>query len=155
MEIDRRKNFKFSEWAPEFGTSDSDNTEQEGKEPPILGISSSELHNKFLGSVTKTYAKNKQCSILCQLLQQKYREPELEPQLEEPWLRYYKYNRFFLMDGLLYHTEQHTSRLTVIDRYYISLILKECHHCPYMEHRSKYRTKERLTSTDWWPQWEQ
>ncbi|MBW0577237.1 hypothetical protein O181_116952 [Austropuccinia psidii MF-1] len=26
MEIDRRKNFKFHEWEPEFGTSDSDNT---------------------------------------------------------------------------------------------------------------------------------
>ncbi|MBW0521961.1 hypothetical protein O181_061676 [Austropuccinia psidii MF-1] len=45
MEIDRRKNLKFSEWAPEFGTSDSDKTEPEGKKTPILGISSSELHN--------------------------------------------------------------------------------------------------------------
>ncbi|MBW0462384.1 hypothetical protein O181_002099 [Austropuccinia psidii MF-1] len=39
MEIDRRKNFKFSKWAPGFGISDSDNTEPEGKENPILGIS--------------------------------------------------------------------------------------------------------------------
>ncbi|MBW0541879.1 hypothetical protein O181_081594 [Austropuccinia psidii MF-1] len=27
MEIDRRKNFKFSEWAPESGTTDSGNTD--------------------------------------------------------------------------------------------------------------------------------
>ncbi|MBW0474327.1 hypothetical protein O181_014042 [Austropuccinia psidii MF-1] len=41
MEIDRETNFKFSEWAPEFGTSDSDSTEAEGTETPILRISSS------------------------------------------------------------------------------------------------------------------
>ncbi|MBW0522253.1 hypothetical protein O181_061968 [Austropuccinia psidii MF-1] len=87
MQIDRRKNFKFSKWAPQCSTSDSDNTEAEGTETLILGISSSELHNKFFSSVTKTYTKHKQCSIMLQLLQQKYRSPELESQIEEPGLR--------------------------------------------------------------------
>ncbi|MBW0481948.1 hypothetical protein O181_021663 [Austropuccinia psidii MF-1] len=45
MEIDRKKNFRFSEWAPERGTPDSGNTDSEGTETPILGICSSELHN--------------------------------------------------------------------------------------------------------------
>ncbi|MBW0500070.1 hypothetical protein O181_039785 [Austropuccinia psidii MF-1] len=45
MEIDLRKNFRFSEWAPESGTPDSEDTELEGSETPILGISSSLLHN--------------------------------------------------------------------------------------------------------------
>ncbi|MBW0547583.1 hypothetical protein O181_087298 [Austropuccinia psidii MF-1] len=31
MEIERRKNSKFSGWTPQFGTSDCDNTEPEGK----------------------------------------------------------------------------------------------------------------------------
>ncbi|MBW0533216.1 hypothetical protein O181_072931 [Austropuccinia psidii MF-1] len=44
MEIDRKKNFRFSEWAPEHGAPDSGNTDSEGTETPILGISSSELH---------------------------------------------------------------------------------------------------------------
>ncbi|MBW0495699.1 hypothetical protein O181_035414 [Austropuccinia psidii MF-1] len=96
MEIDRRSNFKFSEWSPEFGTSDSDKTEPEGTETPIFEISSSELHNKFFGPVTKTYSKHQQCSILLQLLQQKYRSPELESQLEEPWLRDHKDDSFSL-----------------------------------------------------------
>ncbi|MBW0486944.1 hypothetical protein O181_026659 [Austropuccinia psidii MF-1] len=74
MEIDRRKNFKFSVWAP----PDSGNTDSEGKENPILGISSSELHNEFFNAVMKAYAKHKQCGILLQLLQQKYRSPELQ-----------------------------------------------------------------------------
>ncbi|MBW0586712.1 hypothetical protein O181_126427 [Austropuccinia psidii MF-1] len=155
MEIDRRRNFRFSEWAPGNGTLDSGNTDSEGTKTPILGISSSELHNEFFNAVLKSYAKHKQCGILLQLLQQKYSIPELEPQLEEPWLRAYKDNKFFLIDGLLYHREKHTSALTVGDRDHISLILQECHDCPYMGHMSEDKTKERVASTAWWPNWEQ
>ncbi|MBW0545236.1 hypothetical protein O181_084951 [Austropuccinia psidii MF-1] len=81
MEIDRKKNFRISEWAPGSGTLDSGNTESEGTETPILGISSSELHNEVLSAVLKSYSKHKQCGILLQLLQQKYRRLELESQL--------------------------------------------------------------------------
>ncbi|MBW0582622.1 hypothetical protein O181_122337, partial [Austropuccinia psidii MF-1] len=93
--------------------------------------------------------------MLWQLLQQKYRSPELESQLEEPWLRDYKDNKFFLMDGLLYHREKPTSALTIIDRDHLSLIMQECHDCPYMGHMSEDRTKERVASTAWCPKWEQ
>ncbi|MBW0562486.1 hypothetical protein O181_102201 [Austropuccinia psidii MF-1] len=134
MEIDRRKNFRFSEWAPESGTLDSGNTDSEGTKTPILAISSSELHNEFFSAVLKS--------------------PELKSQLEEPWLRAYKDNKFFLVDGLLYQREKHTSALTVVDRDHISLILQECHECPYMGHMSEERTKERVASTAWWPKWE-
>ncbi|MBW0466792.1 hypothetical protein O181_006507 [Austropuccinia psidii MF-1] len=134
MEIDRRKNFRFSEWAPESGTPDSGDTDSEEKETPILGISFSQLHNEFLVSAKKTYSQHKKCSILLQLLQQKYGSPELESQLEEP-------------------CEKHTSELTVVDRDHISLILKECHACPYMGHMSEDRTEERVASTAWWPKW--
>ncbi|MBW0575746.1 hypothetical protein O181_115461 [Austropuccinia psidii MF-1] len=103
----------------------------------------------------KTSAKNKQCGILLQLLQQKYSSPELESQLEEPWLRDYKDNKCFLIDGLLYHGEKNTSAPTIIDRDHISLILQECHDCPYMGPMSEDRTKERVASTAWCPKWEQ
>ncbi|MBW0475263.1 hypothetical protein O181_014978 [Austropuccinia psidii MF-1] len=103
----------------------------------------------------KTYAKHKQCKILLQFLQQKYRSSELESQSEEPWLRDYKDNKSFLIDGLLYNREKHTSALTVIDRDHISLILQELHDCPYMGHMSEDRNKERLGGTAWWPKWEQ
>ncbi|MBW0461661.1 hypothetical protein O181_001376 [Austropuccinia psidii MF-1] len=46
MEIDRRRNFRFSEWAPGSGTPDTHLSEPEGTETPILGISSSELHTE-------------------------------------------------------------------------------------------------------------
>ncbi|MBW0513632.1 hypothetical protein O181_053347 [Austropuccinia psidii MF-1] len=103
----------------------------------------------------KTYSKHKQCGILLQLLQQNYRSSELESQLGEPWLRDYKDNTFFLIDGPIYHREKHTSALTVVDRDHISLILQKCHDCPYMGHMSKNRTKEREASTAWWTEWEQ
>ncbi|MBW0510871.1 hypothetical protein O181_050586 [Austropuccinia psidii MF-1] len=155
MVIDRRKNFRFSEWAPASGTPNSGETDSEGTETPILGIHSSELHNEFFNAVMKTYFKHKQCGILLQLLQQKYRSPELESQLEEPWLREYKDNKLFLIDFLLYHRENHTSALTIVDRDHIYLILQECHDCPYMGHMNEDRTKERVASTAWWPKWEQ
>ncbi|MBW0493895.1 hypothetical protein O181_033610 [Austropuccinia psidii MF-1] len=125
MEIDRKKNFRFSEWEAESGTLDSGNTDSEGTETPILGISSLELHSEFFSAILKSYAKHKRFGILMQHLQQKYRSPELESQLEEPCLRAYKDNKFFLIDGLLYHREEHTSALTVVDRDHISLILQE------------------------------
>ncbi|MBW0486924.1 hypothetical protein O181_026639 [Austropuccinia psidii MF-1] len=135
MEIDRKRNFRLSEWEPGSGTPNSEDTQSEGTETPILGISSSELQNELFSA--------------------KSRSPELESQLEEPRLRDYKDNKFFLIDGLLYHREKHSSALAVIDRDHISLILQECHDCPYMGHMNEDRTKERVASTAWRPKWEQ
>ncbi|MBW0513238.1 hypothetical protein O181_052953 [Austropuccinia psidii MF-1] len=155
MEIARRKNFRFSEWAPGNGTPDSADTGSQGTETPILGISSSELHNEFFNAVMKTYAKHKQCGIFFQLLKQEYSSPALEYQSGEPWLRDYKDKMVFLIDGLLYHRETHTCAITVVDKDHISLILQECHDYPYMGHMSQNRTRERVASTAWWPKWEQ
>ncbi|MBW0525585.1 hypothetical protein O181_065300 [Austropuccinia psidii MF-1] len=79
----------------------------------------------------------------------------MKSQLEKPWLRAYKNKKFFLIDGLLYHREKHTSALTVVDRDHISLILLEHHDCTYMGHMSEDRARERVASTPWWPKWEQ
>ncbi|MBW0480857.1 hypothetical protein O181_020572 [Austropuccinia psidii MF-1] len=155
MEIDRRKSFRFSEWASGSGTPDSRDTDSEGTETPILGVSSSELNNELFSTVMKTYSKHKKCGILLQLLQQESRSPELESHLEGPCVRDYKDNKFFLMDGLLYHREKHTTALTVIDRDHISLIVWEFHDYPCMGHMSEGRTKERVAITAWWPKWEQ
>ncbi|MBW0523971.1 hypothetical protein O181_063686 [Austropuccinia psidii MF-1] len=40
IEINRKKNFRFSQWEPESSTLDSGNTDSEETETPILGISS-------------------------------------------------------------------------------------------------------------------
>ncbi|MBW0477348.1 hypothetical protein O181_017063, partial [Austropuccinia psidii MF-1] len=134
---------------------DSGIIDSEGTETPMLGIHSSDLRNEFFSAVIKSYAKHKQCGILLKLLQQKYRSPDLESQLEKPWLTAYKDNKFFLIDGLLYHREKHTRALTEVDRDHIPLILHKCHDCPYMGHMSEDRTKERVASTGWWQKLEQ
>ncbi|MBW0487982.1 hypothetical protein O181_027697 [Austropuccinia psidii MF-1] len=54
MEVDKRKNFRVSKWAQESGTPDNGDTDSEGTETPILGISSSQLHNGLLSKVMKT-----------------------------------------------------------------------------------------------------
>ncbi|MBW0566088.1 hypothetical protein O181_105803 [Austropuccinia psidii MF-1] len=40
MEIDKKKNFRFSEWVPESGTPHSGSTNSEGTKTAILGIGS-------------------------------------------------------------------------------------------------------------------
>ncbi|MBW0499515.1 hypothetical protein O181_039230 [Austropuccinia psidii MF-1] len=147
MERDRCRNFRSSEWAPGSCVPDNNQSEPEETNTPILGISSSERHNEFFNSVIKIYTKHKQFSIHLQLLQQINRRPELQSQLEEPWLRDYKGNKFFLTDWLLYQREEHTSSLTGINRDHISLTLKECHDFPKMGHMSECMTKERVAST--------
>ncbi|MBW0570603.1 hypothetical protein O181_110318 [Austropuccinia psidii MF-1] len=133
MEIDRRKNFRFSEWTPESGTLDSGNTDSEETETPILGI---------MWHITTTPSTEKQ-------------ESRAGITAGRTLVVAYKDNKFFLIDGLLYHREKLTSALTVVDRDHISLILQEFHDSPYMGHMSEDRTKERVSSTAWWPKWEQ
>ncbi|MBW0472912.1 hypothetical protein O181_012627 [Austropuccinia psidii MF-1] len=45
VEIDRMKNFRFSEWASGSGIPDTGETDSEETETATLGIRSSELHN--------------------------------------------------------------------------------------------------------------
>ncbi|MBW0481498.1 hypothetical protein O181_021213 [Austropuccinia psidii MF-1] len=126
MEIDRKKNFRFSYWAPESGTLESGNTSLQGTESPILGISSSQLHTEFFNAVKNIYLPNANSVAYC-------------------------YNSFNKNSG----AQNWNPSWRNLDRDNISLILKECHDCPYMGHMSKDRTKERVESTAWWPKWEQ
>ncbi|MBW0476832.1 hypothetical protein O181_016547 [Austropuccinia psidii MF-1] len=68
MEIDRKKNFRFSEWAPGSGSPDTNQSAQEETETPQFRISSSEHHNEFINSFIKSYSKQKLCSRLLPLL---------------------------------------------------------------------------------------
>ncbi|MBW0482097.1 hypothetical protein O181_021812 [Austropuccinia psidii MF-1] len=64
MEIDRRKNFRFSECTPGSGTPDSEETESERTETPILGISSSELHKELFSAMMRLMP-NKNSGAYC------------------------------------------------------------------------------------------
>ncbi|MBW0582208.1 hypothetical protein O181_121923 [Austropuccinia psidii MF-1] len=115
MEIDRRKNLRFSEWEPGSGTPETYQSEPEETKTPILGLSSSELQN-FSIQLLKLIPHKKSVAYCYKPFKINYRITEIEFQSEEPWLRDYKENIFFLIDSLLYHRERHTSALTVIDR---------------------------------------
>ncbi|MBW0460925.1 hypothetical protein O181_000640 [Austropuccinia psidii MF-1] len=68
MEIDKRKNFRFSEWAPRRGTPDSGNTESEGTETPTLGIGSNpKLESQIEEPWFRDYKDNK-CFLIDGLL---------------------------------------------------------------------------------------
>ncbi|MBW0551905.1 hypothetical protein O181_091620 [Austropuccinia psidii MF-1] len=112
-----------TEWAVGSGTPETNQSEAVETKTPILVISSSELQNEFLNPVIENYSKHKQFSILLQLILKTYRKPELEYQLEEPFWRDYKENKYLIIDGLLYHRERCTGSLTMIDRAHIPLIL--------------------------------
>ncbi|MBW0470631.1 hypothetical protein O181_010346 [Austropuccinia psidii MF-1] len=71
MELDRRKNLRFSERAPEDGTSDRGNTDSEGIETPIFEINSSELHNGFLNA----HIPNKNSVAYCSTPSTKVQDP--------------------------------------------------------------------------------
>ncbi|MBW0588700.1 hypothetical protein O181_128415 [Austropuccinia psidii MF-1] len=124
MEIDSRKNFRFSECAPGNGTLVSGDNRSEGTEAPILGNvpqkcimgSSMQWRRHILNINSVAYCCN-------------------------------SFNRNAGPRTGIPVREEHTSALTVVDRDHISMILKECHDCPYMGHMSKDRTKERVEST--------
>ncbi|MBW0470973.1 hypothetical protein O181_010688 [Austropuccinia psidii MF-1] len=113
-----------TEWAVGSGTPETNQSEAVETKTPIFVISSSELQNEFLNPVIENHSKHKQFSILRQLIPKKYRRPELEYQLEEPWWRDYKENKYLLIDGLLYQEERCNSSPKVIDRDHILLILQ-------------------------------
>ncbi|MBW0549311.1 hypothetical protein O181_089026 [Austropuccinia psidii MF-1] len=47
MKIDRRRNFRFSEWAPVNSTPDNHLSGLEGTGTPMFGKSSSEIHTEI------------------------------------------------------------------------------------------------------------
>ncbi|MBW0477594.1 hypothetical protein O181_017309 [Austropuccinia psidii MF-1] len=83
MGIDRKKTSDFQSGHQKVVPQTVETLTQK-EHTPILGISSSELHTEFLNAVMKTYAKHKQCGILLQLLQQKYRTQNWSPSWRNP-----------------------------------------------------------------------
>ncbi|MBW0548064.1 hypothetical protein O181_087779 [Austropuccinia psidii MF-1] len=62
--------------------------------------------------------------------------------------------RFHLLDGIIYHRTKHTCVMTVVDKSFINLVLKECHDSPFSGHLSEDRTREEVKACIWWPMWQ-
>ncbi|MBW0555645.1 hypothetical protein O181_095360 [Austropuccinia psidii MF-1] len=118
--------------------------EEASPQIPIEGISVTDLKTTFFEEVRNSYTQYKNCSILCQLLNKDCKDNSLIHALDEVWKKSYYEGRFYLMDGIIYHSTKHICVMTVVDRSLINLVLKECHDSPFSGHLSEDRTREKL-----------
>ncbi|MBW0574760.1 hypothetical protein O181_114475 [Austropuccinia psidii MF-1] len=90
----------------------------------IEGISVTDLNTTFFEEVRTNYTQDKNCSILCQLLNKNCKENSLIHALDEVWKKLYDEGRFHLLDGIVYHRTKNTCVMAVVDRSLINLELK-------------------------------
>ncbi|MBW0565658.1 hypothetical protein O181_105373 [Austropuccinia psidii MF-1] len=138
--------------------NDIDNTayvpEEDSPQIPIEGISVTDLNTTFFEEVTNSYTQDKNCNILCQLLNKDCKENSLIHGLDEVWKESYDEGRFHLLGGITYHRTKHTCVMTVVDRSLINLVLKEGHDSLFSGHLSEDRTRENVKTCIWWPMWQ-
>ncbi|MBW0574598.1 hypothetical protein O181_114313 [Austropuccinia psidii MF-1] len=111
--------------------------EEASPEIPIEGISVTDLNTTFFEEVRKSYTQDRNCSILCQLLDKDCKDNSLIHALDEVWKESYDEGRFHLLDGIIYHRTEHTCFMTVVDR-----------------HLSEDRKREKVNTCIWWPMWQ-
>ncbi|MBW0572695.1 hypothetical protein O181_112410 [Austropuccinia psidii MF-1] len=120
----------------------------------IEGISVTDLNTTFFEEVRISYTQEKNCIILCQLLNKDCKDNSLIHALDEVWKKSYDEGRFHLLDGIIYHRTKHTCVMTVVDRSLINAVLKECHDSPFSGNLSEDRTREKVRTCIWWPMWQ-
>ncbi|MBW0587869.1 hypothetical protein O181_127584 [Austropuccinia psidii MF-1] len=125
--------------------------EEASPQIPIEGLSVTDLNTTFFEEVRHSYTQDKNCIILCQLINKDCKENSLINDLDEVWKKSYDEGRFHLLDGIIYHRTKHTCVMTVVDRSLINLVLKECHDSPFSGHLSEDRSREKVKTFIWWP----
>ncbi|MBW0550566.1 hypothetical protein O181_090281 [Austropuccinia psidii MF-1] len=75
--------------------------EEASPQIPIEGISVTDLNTTFFEEVRNSYTQDKNCSILCQLLDKDCKDNSLIHSLDEVWKKSYDEGRFHLLDGHL------------------------------------------------------
>ncbi|MBW0529049.1 hypothetical protein O181_068764 [Austropuccinia psidii MF-1] len=120
----------------------------------IEGIGVTDLNTTLFEEVKSIYTQDKNCSIICQFLTKACKGNSLIHSLDEIWKKSYDEGRFHLHDGIIYHRTKHICVMTVVDRSFINLVLKECHHSPFSGHLSEDRTREKIKTFIWWPMWQ-
>ncbi|MBW0547867.1 hypothetical protein O181_087582 [Austropuccinia psidii MF-1] len=128
--------------------------EEASPQNQIEGMSSTDLNTTFFEKVRNSYTQDKNCSILCQLLNKNCKDNSLMHALDEVCKKFYEEGRFHLLDGIIYHRTKHTCVMTVVDRSLINLVLQECHDIPFTGHLSEDRKREKVKTCIWWPMWQ-
>ncbi|MBW0576576.1 hypothetical protein O181_116291 [Austropuccinia psidii MF-1] len=128
--------------------------EESSTQIPIEGIRVTDLNTTFFKEVRSSYNQDKNCRILCQLLNKDCEDNCLIHALHELWKQSYDEGRFHLLGGIIYHRTKHKYVMKVVDRSLINLLLKECHYSPLSGHLSGDRTREKMKTCIWWPMWQ-
>ncbi|MBW0475278.1 hypothetical protein O181_014993 [Austropuccinia psidii MF-1] len=138
--------------------NNSDNPDYSPKEAspqiPIEGISVRDLNTTFFEEIRNSYAQDRNCRILCQLLPKDCKDNLLIHALDEIWRKSYDEQRFHLLDGIIYRRTKHTCVMTVVNKSVINLVLKECHDSPFSGHLHEDRTREKIKTCIWRPMWQ-
>ncbi|MBW0502439.1 hypothetical protein O181_042154 [Austropuccinia psidii MF-1] len=125
--------------------------EEASPEIPLEGISITDLKSPFFGELRNSYTKDKNCSVLCQLLTKDCQDTSLIHALDKIWQKPYDQGGFHLLDGIIYHRTKHTCVMTVVDMSLINLVLQEFHDNPFSGPLSEDRTRETIKTCIWWP----
>ncbi|MBW0517706.1 hypothetical protein O181_057421 [Austropuccinia psidii MF-1] len=120
----------------------------------IEEISATDLNTTFFEEVRSSYTKDRNFSILCQLLTKDCKGNFLIHALDEIWKKSYDEGRFHLLDGIIYHRTKNTCLMRVVDRSLINLVLKEFHDSPFSGNLFEDRTRENINTCIWWPMWQ-
>ncbi|MBW0520968.1 hypothetical protein O181_060683 [Austropuccinia psidii MF-1] len=128
--------------------------EESSKHIPIEEISVTYLNTTFFEEVGNSYTQDNNCRILCQLLTKDSKDNSLIHALDEIWKTSYDEGIFHLLDGIIYHRTKHTCIMTVVDRFLINLVLKECHDIPFSGHLSQDQTREKIKTFIWLSMWQ-
>ncbi|MBW0563982.1 hypothetical protein O181_103697 [Austropuccinia psidii MF-1] len=127
--------------------------EEASPQIPIKGISVTDLNTIFFEEVRNSYTQDKNCRILCQLLDKDCKDNSLIHALNEVWRKSYGEGRFHLLDGIIYHRTKNTCVMKAVVRSIINLVLKEYHDSPFLGHLSEDRTREKVKTCIWGPLW--
>ncbi|MBW0524941.1 hypothetical protein O181_064656 [Austropuccinia psidii MF-1] len=128
--------------------------EEASPQIPMEGIRITDLNTTFFEEARNSYTKDRNFSILCQLLIKSCKDNSLIHALDEIWKESYDEGRFHLLDGIIYHRIKHTCVMTVMDRSLIKIVLQECHYSPFSRHPSEDRTREKIKTCIWWTMWQ-
>ncbi|MBW0509428.1 hypothetical protein O181_049143 [Austropuccinia psidii MF-1] len=120
----------------------------------IEGISITDMNTNFFEEVRKRYTKDRNCSILCQLLTKDCKDNSLIHALDEIWEKSDDEEILHLLDGIIYNRTRHTCVMTVVDRSLVNIVLKEFHDSPFSGHLSEDRTGEKIKTCIWWLIWQ-
>ncbi|MBW0584959.1 hypothetical protein O181_124674 [Austropuccinia psidii MF-1] len=101
--------------------------EEASQQIPIELRSVTDWNTTFIEEVRNSHTQDRNCSILCQLLNKYCKDNSLIHALDEVWKKSYDEGRFHLLDGIVYHRTKHTCVMTAVDRSLINLVVQECH----------------------------